>query len=119
MVKHNCSGILAGLQSQHRYGRVENKETVKAGDMGVIFRTTIYLNGEPVYQSLFAAKQNAALKGAEETIDQYADQFNLSELKISIATIIGRAKTEGQALCQQLLKVLISLLLDEPSLAWM
>ena len=109
--------ILAGLQKPTS-GTVElkNKETVKAGDMGVIFQNYYLFEWRTVYQSLLlAAKQNAALKGTEkETIDQYADQFNLKEELKKYPQQLSGGQRQRASIIQQLLKGSDFLLLDEP-----
>jgi len=60
--------ILSGLQKPSS-GTItlHNNETVKAGDMGVIFQNYYLFEWRTVYQSLLlAAKQNAALKEREK-----------------------------------------------------
>src|SRR3954469_5877217 len=74
--------ILSGLQ-QPTSGNIflQNKQTVKAGDMGVIFQNYYLFEWRTIHQSLMmAATQNPLLKGKEkEAIKSYAEDFHLTE----------------------------------------
>jgi polar amino acid transport system ATP-binding protein/sulfate transport system ATP-binding protein/NitT/TauT family transport system ATP-binding protein len=109
--------ILSGLQKPGS-GRVRlhNKETVKAGDMGVIFQNYYLFEWRTVYQSLLlAAKQNPALKGREKaTIEQYAEDFNLKDELKKYPQQLSGGQRQRASIIQQLLKGSDFLLLDEP-----
>ena len=109
--------ILSGLQ-QPTGGAVtiHDGETVKAGDMGVIFQNYYLFEWRTVYQSLLlAAKKNNQLKGKEAAmIEHYAKEFNLeAELKKYPQQLSG-GQRQRASIIQQLLKGSDFLLLDEP-----
>ena len=109
--------ILSGLQKPSS-GTItlHNNESVKAGDMGVIFQNYYLFEWRTVYQSLLlAAKQNAALKGKEtETIEQYAADFNLEDELKKYPQQLSGGQRQRASIIQQLLKGSDFLLLDEP-----
>jgi len=109
--------ILAGLQKPTS-GTVElkNNETVKAGDMGVIFQNYYLFEWRTVYHSLLlAAKQNKTLARKEkETIEQYAAQFNLKDELKKYPQQLSGGQRQRASIIQQLLKGSDFLLLDEP-----
>jgi ABC-type nitrate/sulfonate/bicarbonate transport system ATPase subunit len=109
--------ILSGLQ-QPTSGQVtiHNNKPVKAGDMGVIFQNYYLFEWRTVYQSLLlAAKKNKALFGMEkQTIDQYAEQFQLTgHLQLYPQQLSG-GQRQRVSIMQQLLKGSDFILLDEP-----
>lgn len=109
--------ILAGLQKPTTgIIQLRNKETVKAGDMGVIFQNYYLFEWRTVFHSLaLAAKQNPDLKGKEkETIGQYAEQFNLKDELQKFPQQLSGGQRQRASIIQQLLKGSDFLLLDEP-----
>jgi polar amino acid transport system ATP-binding protein/sulfate transport system ATP-binding protein/NitT/TauT family transport system ATP-binding protein len=109
--------ILAGLQKPSSgVIRLRNNETVKAGDMGVIFQNYYLFEWRTVYHSLLiAAKQNDALRGNEKTIiEDYADQFNLKDELKKYPHQLSGGQRQRASIIQQLLKGSDFLLLDEP-----
>jgi len=109
--------ILSGLQKPTSGTvKLHNNETVKAGDMGVIFQNYYLFEWRTVYHSLLlAAKQNKALKGREkETIEQYAADFNLIEELKKYPQQLSGGQRQRASIIQQLLKGSDFLLLDEP-----
>lgn len=109
--------ILAGLQKPTSGTiKLHNDETVKAGDMGVIFQNYYLFEWRTVYHSLLlAAKQNNALKGKEkETIEQYAADFNLQDELKKYPQQLSGGQRQRASIIQQLLKGSDFLLLDEP-----
>lgn len=109
--------ILSGLQKPTS-GTVKlyNNQTVKAGDMGVIFQNYYLFEWRTVYYSLLlAAKQNDVLKGKEkETIEQYAADFNLKDELKKYPQQLSGGQRQRASIIQQLLKGSDFLLLDEP-----
>lgn len=109
--------LLAGLQKPTSGTiRLRNNETVKAGDMGVIFQNYYLFEWRTVYHSLeLAAKQNPLLKGKEkEMIDGYAVQFNLKDELQKFPQQLSGGQRQRASIIQQLLKGSDFLLLDEP-----
>lgn len=109
--------ILSGLQKPSSGSvTLHNNETVKAGDMGVIFQNYYLFEWRTVYQSLFlAVKQNTALKGREkETIEQYAADFDLKDELKKYPQQLSGGQRQRASIIQQLLKGSDFLLLDEP-----
>jgi polar amino acid transport system ATP-binding protein/sulfate transport system ATP-binding protein/NitT/TauT family transport system ATP-binding protein len=109
--------ILSGLQSPTA-GQVtiHNNKPVKAGDMGVIFQNYYLFEWRTVYQSLLlAAKKNKKLFGMEkQTIEQYAEQFQLTgHLNLNPQQLSG-GQRQRVSIMQQLLKGSDFILLDEP-----
>jgi ABC-type nitrate/sulfonate/bicarbonate transport system ATPase subunit len=109
--------ILSGLQ-QPTGGAVtiHDGQTVKGGDMGVIFQNYYLFEWRTVYQSLLlAAQKNNVLKGKEAAmIEHYAKEFNLeAELKKYPLQLSG-GQRQRASIIQQLLKGSDFLLLDEP-----
>jgi ABC-type nitrate/sulfonate/bicarbonate transport system ATPase subunit len=109
--------ILSGLQSPTA-GQVtiHNNKPVTAGDMGVIFQNYYLFEWRTVHQSLLlAAKKNKSLVGKEkETIEQYAEQFQLTgHLHLYPAQLSG-GQRQRVSIMQQLLKGSDFILLDEP-----
>jgi ABC-type nitrate/sulfonate/bicarbonate transport system ATPase subunit len=109
--------ILSGLQ-QPTSGNVylQNKQRVKAGDMGVVFQNYYLFEWRTIFQSLMmAAKKNAALKGKEkEAIHQYAADFHLTEHLNKYPQQLSGGQRQRVSIIQQLLKGSDFLLLDEP-----
>ena len=109
--------ILSGLQ-QPTAGQVtiHNNKPVKAGDMGVIFQNYYLFEWRSVYQSLLlAAKKNKALFGIEkQTIDQYAEQFQLTGHLHLYPQQLSGGQRQRVSIMQQLLKGSDFILLDEP-----
>jgi ABC-type nitrate/sulfonate/bicarbonate transport system ATPase subunit len=109
--------ILAGLQKPTS-GTIElkNNETVKAGDMGVIFQNYYLFEWRTVYHSLLlAAKQNKALACKEkESIEHYAEQFDLKDELRKYPQQLSGGQRQRASIIQQLLKGSDFLLLDEP-----
>ncbi len=109
--------ILSGLQ-QPTSGQVtiHDNQPVKAGDMGVIFQNYYLFEWRTVHQSLLlAAKKNKALAGKEkQTIDQYAEQFHLTEHLGLYPNQLSGGQRQRVSIMQQLLKGSNFILLDEP-----
>ena len=99
--------ILAGLQKPTS-GTVKLKddETVKAGDMGVIFQNYYLFEWRTVYHSLLlAAKQNKLLKGNENAaIEQYALDFNLKDELKKYPQQLSGGQRQRASIIQQLLE---------------
>lgn len=109
--------ILAGLQKPTTgIIQLRSKETVKGGDMGVIFQNYYLFEWRTVFHSLMlAAKQNPALKGKEKgMIDQYAAQFSLKDELQKFPQQLSGGQKQRASIIQQLLKGSDFLLLDEP-----
>ncbi|HRH47630.1 MAG TPA: ATP-binding cassette domain-containing protein [Panacibacter sp.] len=109
--------ILSGLQKPTSGTvKLHNNQTVKAGDMGVIFQNYYLFEWRTVYYSLLlAAKQNDVLKGKEkETIEQYAADFNLKDELKKYPQQLSGGQRQRASIIQQLLKGSDFLLLDEP-----
>ena len=89
---------------------------VKPGDMGVIFQNYYQFGWRTVKQSLLlAARQNTALSGKEEdTIRQYTQQFELSDVLSRYPSQLSGGQQQRVSIIQQLLKGSDFLLLDEP-----
>jgi len=117
MGKTQLFKLLSGLQTPTS-GRItlQNNQTVKAGDMGVIFQNYYLFEWRTVYQSLLlAAKQNDLLKGKEKTsIDAYAERFQLAEHLNLYPQQLSGGQRQRASIIQQLLKGSNFLLLDEP-----
>lgn len=109
--------ILSGLQKPTAgLVTIHNNQSVKAGDMGVIFQNYYLFEWRTVYQSLLlAARKNKSLRGQEkQTIDQYAEQFNLTgHLQLYPQQLSG-GQRQRVSIMQQLLKGSDFILLDEP-----
>jgi ABC-type nitrate/sulfonate/bicarbonate transport system ATPase subunit len=109
--------ILSGLQ-QASTGQViiHGDKNVQAGDMGVIFQNYYLFEWRTVYESLLlAAKKNSGLKGNEnETINQYAADFHLTEELKKYPQQLSGGQRQRVSIIQQLLKGSDFLLLDEP-----
>ena len=109
--------ILSGLQPPTD-GKItiHENQTVKAGDMGVIFQNYYLFEWRTVYQSLLlAAAQNTQLKGKEkEMIQHYAMEFNLEEELKKYPQQLSGGQRQRASIIQQLLKGSDFLLLDEP-----
>ena len=109
--------ILSGLQPPTD-GKItiHENQTVKAGDMGVIFQNYYLFEWRTVYQSLLlAAAQNTRLKGKEkEMIQHYAVEFNLEEELKKYPQQLSGGQRQRASIIQQLLKGSDFLLLDEP-----
>jgi polar amino acid transport system ATP-binding protein/sulfate transport system ATP-binding protein/NitT/TauT family transport system ATP-binding protein len=109
--------ILSGLQ-QPTIGQVtiHDNKPVKAGDMGVIFQNYYLFEWRTVHQSLMlAAKKNKALAGKEkQTIEQYADQFQLTGHLNLYPQQLSGGQRQRVSIMQQLLKGSDFILLDEP-----
>ena len=109
--------LLSGLQAPTS-GQITiyDNKPVKAGDMGVIFQNYYLFEWRTVYQSLMlAAKKNRQLTGKEkQTIDQYADQFQLTGHLNLYPQQLSGGQRQRASIIQQLLKGSDFLLLDEP-----
>lgn len=109
--------ILSGLQ-QPTAGLVtiHDNKPVKAGDMGVIFQNYYLFEWRTVHQSLMlAAKKNKTLAGKEkQTIDQYAEQFQLTGHLNLYPQQLSGGQRQRVSIMQQLLKGSDFILLDEP-----
>jgi ABC-type nitrate/sulfonate/bicarbonate transport system ATPase subunit len=109
--------ILSGLQPPTS-GNIflQDKQTVKAGDMGVIFQNYYLFEWRTILQSLMmAANQNASLKGKEkEAIKSYAEDFHLTEHLNKYPQQLSGGQRQRVSIIQQLLKGSDFLLLDEP-----
>jgi len=109
--------ILSGLQKPTS-GNIflQNKQSVKAGDMGVIFQNYYLFEWRTIHQSLMmAASQNPLLKGKEkEAIKNYAQDFHLTEHLGKYPQQLSGGQRQRVSIIQQLLKGSDFLLLDEP-----
>jgi polar amino acid transport system ATP-binding protein/sulfate transport system ATP-binding protein/NitT/TauT family transport system ATP-binding protein len=109
--------ILSGLQAPTA-GQITiyDNKPVKAGDMGVIFQNYYLFEWRTVYQSLLlAAKKNKQLAGKEkQTIDQYAEQFQLTGHLHCYPQQLSGGQRQRVSIMQQLLKGSDFILLDEP-----
>jgi polar amino acid transport system ATP-binding protein/sulfate transport system ATP-binding protein/NitT/TauT family transport system ATP-binding protein len=109
--------ILSGLQKPTS-GQVtiNNGQTVQAGDMGVIFQNYYLFGWRTVYQSLLlAARKNNLLKGKEkQAIEQYAEQFNLTDHLHLYPQQLSGGQRQRVSIMQQILKGSNFILLDEP-----
>ncbi|WP_205511669.1 ABC transporter ATP-binding protein [Longitalea arenae] len=109
--------IMSGLQTPTA-GQVliHGNQPVKAGDMGVIFQNYYLFEWRTVYQSLLlAAKKNKHLFGVEkQTIEQYAEQFQLSGHLHLYPQQLSGGQRQRVSIMQQLLKGSNFILLDEP-----
>lgn len=109
--------LLSGLQRPSTGSiTIYDGKNVKAGDMGVIFQNYYLFGWRTVYQSLMlAARQNNALQGREkETIESYADHFDLKEHLLLYPQQLSGGQRQRASIIQQLLKGSDFLLLDEP-----
>jgi polar amino acid transport system ATP-binding protein/sulfate transport system ATP-binding protein/NitT/TauT family transport system ATP-binding protein len=109
--------ILSGLQKPSSGAvKINNHQTVKPGDMGVIFQNYYLFEWRTVYQSLLlAAKQNSILKGKEkEMIDHYAHEFAIKDELQKYPQQLSGGQRQRASIIQQLLKGSDFLLLDEP-----
>ncbi|HEY4063160.1 MAG TPA: ATP-binding cassette domain-containing protein [Puia sp.] len=93
-----------------------HERKVAPGDMGVIFQNYYQFGWRTVQQSLMlAARQNKRLAGREEdTIRQYAGQFELSDVLHRYPSQLSGGQQQRVSIIQQLLKGSDFLLLDEP-----
>lgn len=109
--------ILSGLQEPSS-GRItiNHDQTVKAGDMGVIFQNYYLFEWRTIYSSMMlAARQNTALKGNEkEAIEKYVTEFGLKEILFQYPGQLSGGQKQRVSIIQQLLKGSEFLLLDEP-----
>jgi polar amino acid transport system ATP-binding protein/sulfate transport system ATP-binding protein/NitT/TauT family transport system ATP-binding protein len=109
--------LLSGLQTPTA-GQITiyDNKPVKAGDMGVIFQNYYLFEWRTVYQSLMlAAKKNKKLAGKEkQTIDQYADQFQMTGHLNLYPQQLSGGQRQRVSIMQQLLKGSDFILLDEP-----
>ena len=109
--------LLAGLQQPDSGSiTIGEQQKVKAGDMGVIFQHYYLFEWRTIYQSLLlAANKNPLLKGKEkESIQQYAEGFNLTEHLQKYPRQLSGGQRQRVSILQQLLKGSNFLLLDEP-----
>lgn len=109
--------ILSGLQVPSTGTvTIHENQTVKAGDMGVIFQNYYLFEWRTVYQSLLlAAQKNSALKGKETAmIDHYAKEFQLENDLKKYPQQLSGGQRQRASIMQQLLKGSDFLLLDEP-----
>ena len=109
--------ILSGLQKPTcGFVTINNKQVVRAGDMGVIFQNYYLFEWRTVFHSLLlAARQNTALKDHEkEAINEYASKFNLEEELQKYPQQLSGGQRQRASIIQQLLKGSDFLLLDEP-----
>jgi len=95
---------------------VYQERTVRPGDMGVIFQNYYQFGWRTVKQSLLlAARRNKALAGKEEeTLLQYADQFDITDVLHRWPSQLSGGQQQRVSIIQQLLKGADFLLLDEP-----
>jgi ABC-type nitrate/sulfonate/bicarbonate transport system ATPase subunit len=95
---------------------VYQERTVRPGDMGVIFQNYYQFGWRTVKQSLLlAARRNKALAGKEEeTLLQYADQFDITDVLHRWPAQLSGGQQQRVSIIQQLLKGADFLLLDEP-----
>ncbi|MFL5748110.1 MAG: ABC transporter ATP-binding protein [Niastella sp.] len=109
--------LLSGLQAPTA-GQITiyDNKPVKAGDMGVIFQNYYLFEWRTVYQSLMlAAKKNKKLAGREKiTMDQYADQFQMTGHLNLYPQQLSGGQRQRVSIMQQLLKGSDFILLDEP-----
>ncbi len=109
--------ILSGLQ-QPSSGSIwiNERQQVKAGDMGIIFQNYYLFDWRTIQQSLaMAARQNPELKGQEkDAIEKYVVDFNLKEHLHKYPTQLSGGQRQRVSIIQQLLKGSNFLLLDEP-----
>ncbi|MFT3932781.1 MAG: ATP-binding cassette domain-containing protein [Chitinophagaceae bacterium] len=117
MGKTQLFKLLSGLQKPTS-GKItlQNDQTVKAGDMGVIFQNYYLFEWRTVYQSLLlAAKQNPLLKGKEkEAIEDFATRFQINAHLQLYPQQLSGGQRQRASIIQQLLKGADFLLLDEP-----
>ena len=109
--------ILSGLQAPTSGNvTINDQQTVKAGDMGVIFQNYYLFEWRTVQQSLLlAAKKNKALKGKETVmIEHYAKEFQLEDELKKYPQQLSGGQRQRASIMQQLLKGSDFLLLDEP-----
>jgi len=109
--------ILSGLQAPTSGSvTINDNQTVKAGDMGVIFQNYYLFEWRTVQQSLLlAAQKNTALKGKEaDMIDHYAKEFQLKDELKKYPQQLSGGQRQRASIMQQLLKGSDFLLLDEP-----
>ena len=95
---------------------VYQERPVRPGDMGVIFQNYYQFGWRTVKQSLLlAARRNKALAGKEEdTLLQYADQFDIADVLHRWPAQLSGGQQQRVSIIQQLLKGADFLLLDEP-----
>jgi ABC-type nitrate/sulfonate/bicarbonate transport system ATPase subunit len=109
--------LLSGLQ-QPTSGEiwVHGDKKVKAGDMGIIFQNYYLFEWRTVSTSLMlAARKNPMLEGKEkETLEQYAENFHLTEHLHKYPQQLSGGQRQRASIIQQLLKGSDFLLLDEP-----
>jgi len=109
--------ILSGLQVPSTGTvTIHDNQTVKAGDMGVIFQNYYLFEWRTVYQSLLlAAKKNTTLNGKEAAmIEYYAKAFQLEDALKKYPQQLSGGQRQRASIMQQLLKGSDFLLLDEP-----
>jgi len=96
--------------------QVYQERPVRPGDMGVIFQNYYQFGWRTVKQSLLlAARRNKALAGKEEdTLLQYADQFDIAYVLDRWPAQLSGGQQQRVSIIQQLLKGADFLLLDEP-----
>jgi len=96
--------------------QVYQERAVRPGDMGVIFQNYYQFGWRTVKQSLLlAARRNKALAGKEEdTLLQYADQFDIADVLHRWPAQLSGGQQQRVSIIQQLLKGADFLLLDEP-----
>jgi ABC-type nitrate/sulfonate/bicarbonate transport system ATPase subunit len=89
---------------------------VEPGDMGVVFQNCYQFGWRTVRQSLLlAARHNRALYEKEEdTICEYADRFELSDVLHQYPSQLSGGQQQRVSIIQQLLRGSDFLLLDEP-----
>src|SRR3954469_7744108 len=109
--------ILSGLQEPSS-GRItiNQDQTVKAGDMGVIFQNYYLFEWRTIYASMMlAARQNTALQGSEkEAIEKYVTEFGLKDILFRYPGQLSGGQRQRVSIIQQLLKGSVFLFLDEP-----
>lgn len=109
--------ILSGLQEPSSGAiTINNNQTVRSGDMGVIFQNYYLFEWRTIYSSMMlAARQNKALKGIEkESIQKYAVEFGLEDTLDHYPAQLSGGQKQRVSIIQQLLKGSNFLLLDEP-----
>ena len=109
--------ILSGLQEPSSGCITINQDqTVKAGDMGVIFQNYYLFEWRTIYSSMMlAARQNKDLQGKEkEAIEKYVKEFGLKDVLSQYPVQLSGGQKQRVSIIQQLLKGSDFLLLDEP-----
>jgi ABC-type nitrate/sulfonate/bicarbonate transport system ATPase subunit len=95
---------------------IQDNRPVQAGDMGVVFQNYYLFEWRTIFQSLeLAAKKNTALKGkVKEAINEYAEDFQLTEHLQKYPKQLSGGQRQRVSIIQQMLNGSDFLLLDEP-----